>query len=326
MDYTGHRYAPGVEQTSRSPDARWAWLVGRCRAAPRVLRARREARIATRDERRALLALGSALAGAAAPSGSDVERARGDVAALDAALDRLGTALSASLREDRADYAAVAPWVRPLVVGRGLADRLILRDRLRRVRRARDAACVRLGAAALRESAEIPDVACPLASPAQEARSRIAAATREAESLLSPFGGGLLPGPARLVAREALAFGRALVREARTQLVPRVPALFGLAAGWWVASTFTDSRILATLHSLGIGRGPRVAVDGETYRILRYALPILAAALCSYASARMAALVRARYGAVEAADPVATAPGPLATAQPDEPGRGAQRA
>jgi hypothetical protein len=299
----------------------WANLMGRCRAAPRVLRARREARIAARDERRALSRLGDALAGATGRSGTDVGRALEDVAALDSELDRLGTALSASLRDDRADYPAVSAWVRPVVIGRGLAARSVLRHRLRRVQRDREAACFRLGAASLREPAELPASARPLARSALDARSRIVAATQRAESLLSPLGGGLLPGPARLAAREALAFGRFLVREARAQFVPRGPALFGLAAGWWVASTFTDSRFLATIHSMGIGSGPRVAVDGETYQLLRYALPVLAAALCSYASARLAALVRARYGTVEAAVTVAPAPGLPASGEHDVPGR-----
>jgi len=315
-----------MDSSLRARNGQWARLVGRCRAAPRVLRARREARIATRDERRALSCLGDALAGTTVRPGTDVARALAEIAALDSALDRLGTALSASLRDDRADYSAVSAWVRPLVIGRGLAARFILRHRLRRVRRDREAACLRLGAASLREAAEIPVPARPLAGAALDARSRIVAASQTAESLLSPFGGGLLPGPALLAAREALAFARVLVREARAQFVPRVPALFGLAAGWWVASTFTDSRILATIHSLGIGSGPRVAVDGETYRFLRYALPVLAAALCSYASARLAALVRARYGTVEAADPLAPATVCLGTGEQDVPRRDPQRA
>jgi hypothetical protein len=291
-----------------------------------LVRARLEAHLAARDERRALSRLGEALAGATGRSGTEVGRALEEIAALDSERDRLDAAVSGSLRDDRADYPAVSAWVRPLVVGRGLAARCIVRHRLRRVRRDREAACLRLGAASLREPAELPDQARPLAGSALDARARIAAATRTAESLVSPFGGGLAPGPARLAAREALAFGRFVFCEARAQLVPRLPALVGLAAGWWVASTFTDSRFLATLHSLGIGRGPQVAVDAGTYQLLRYALPVLAAALCSYASARLAALVRARYGAVEAADPVALAPGRPATGEHDAPGSDAQQA
>jgi hypothetical protein len=280
-----------------------ARLAARWHAAPRVLRARRAARAAGREEREALLALGDALAAAPGPVPGALAAPWEAVAALDARRDALRGASEASLAEDRADFEAVAAWARPLVVARGLAARAVVRHRLRRVRRDRAEACVRLGVAALGTPRDLPGRAAALADVARDARERGAAAAREAESLLAPLGGGLLPGPVRVAAREARAFCRAVVREARAQLVPRVPALFGLAAGWAFASTFTDSRLAAAIHSLGIVRGPRVAVDGSTYQVLRVALPILAAAACSYASARLAALVRARYAGAEARRP-----------------------
>jgi hypothetical protein len=190
----------------------------------------------------------------------------------------------------------VAAWIGPLVIARGLASRSILRHRLGRMRGDREAACLRLGTASARAPMDLPAGARHASSAVRDARSRIAAASREEELLLAPVGGFLLPGPARLAVGEARAFGTAVLREARTQLVPRVPALFGLAAGWWVTRTFTDSWLAGTLHSLGIGGGPRRVVDHGTLRFLGFALPLLAAASFSYLSARLAALVRVRYG------------------------------
>ncbi|HSE46397.1 MAG TPA: hypothetical protein VLA89_13815, partial [Gemmatimonadales bacterium] len=57
------------------------------------------------------------------------------------------------------------------------------------------------------------------------------------------------------VADEATLLGRALRRQMRDRLFPRLPALVGLAAGWWVANTYTDSHWKSALRSVGIGGG-----------------------------------------------------------------------
>ena len=97
------------------------------------------------------------------------------------------------------------------------------------------------------------------------------------------------------LAREAHRFSRYLFVEARVLLLPRIPALVGLLVGLWIAQTFTDSEFSATLHGWGIGSGPRHAVRGETLRAMNFVLPLLAAALSSYAGSRLAALVKQRY-------------------------------
>jgi len=99
-----------------------------------------------------------------------------------------------------------------------------------------------------------------LADDVRAARARAEAATLDAERLLAPFGRRDRPGAACHVAREVTVFGGSLAREVRGHLLPCVPALAGLAVGWWVASTFTDSHLSAMLDGLGIGSGPRRAV------------------------------------------------------------------
>jgi hypothetical protein len=212
---------------------------------------------ARREERRALLRAGELLP----PSPG--------IAAVDEQVRALSAAIGDSLQRDRADYAAVPGWARWLVVLRGLLDRAVLRAMRHRALRERDEACVAHGATA--PSAEV-----------QRAREQ----RRQAEAAL---------GPLPLPLRETAHFGRFLAREARNQVLPRVPALVGLAVGWWIAQTFTDSEFSATLHSWGIGSGPRLAVRSETLRAMNFVLPILAAALCSYAGSRLAAALKARY-------------------------------
>jgi hypothetical protein len=278
------------------PGDRRTGLVDRCRALPGVVRARSAAHRARGDEQCALAALGESLAREPGSASSELEDARARVTALDAEVAGLHDAVTSSLRDDRTEYVAVAGWLRPLVISRGLASRSILRHRLHRLEKVRVAACIRLGAAAAAAPDELPGAARRFLDPVREARSRMAVATAEVEGLLAPLGGELLPRPLRLLAGELAAFFHALLREVRAQVVPRAPALLGLVAGWWVTRTFTDSSFLATLHSLGIGSGPRVALDRGTYRFLAWGLPLLAAASCSYLSARLASVVRARYG------------------------------
>lgn len=236
-----------------------------------------EAFQARRDERRALLLLGETL-----PPTADVE-------ALDDRHKTLDRMLTVSMARDRADYGAVAQWAQPLVVLRGLLDRAVLRALRQRTAADREAAYVQAAAASLDAAQGV------LAESARQARQ----AAREAEARLEP-----LP----LVAREAHHFSRYVLVEARSMLLPRIPALVGLLVGFWIAQTFTDSQLTATLHGWGIGSGPRHAVRGETLRAMNFALPLFAAAVASYAGSRLAALVKARYA--PASDPAAARPAP----------------
>ncbi|HEY6907825.1 MAG TPA: hypothetical protein VI356_00530 [Myxococcales bacterium] len=223
---------------------------------------------ARRRERRALEKLGDSL-----PAGARI-------AALDEALRAIDAQAASSLRRDRDEYAGVSAWARPLVVARGLLDRAILRERARRCRADRRDARVRLGEESL-----------------QDATGSLADAARAASAARASAVAALSPLPLPL--REAGHMSGHVLRELRGQILIRVPALVGLAVGWWIGQTFTDSELSATLHGWGIGSGPRHAVHADTLRAMRFWLPLLAAALASYAGSRLAALVRSRYSPAE---------------------------
>ena len=238
------------------------------------LQQRWDAWSARRRERRALRALGRTLPPSA------------EVAGLDQRIDALGGALLRSLERDREDYAALPGWARPLVVLRGLFDRAALRALRLRARQDRALARERLGQSSVEAAQGLE---------AERARAACRA-VQDAQARIEP-----LP----VVLREAGHFSTYVWKEARGQLVPRVPALFGLAVGWWIAQTFTDSQLSATLHTWGLGQGPRHAVRSETLQAMKFWLPLLSAAVTSYAGSRLAALVRSRYA------PAADAAGPL---------------
>ena len=288
---------------------------GRWSACTRALRARWELGRARRERKRAVAQLGAALATAGVPLEGEAERARAAVAARDAELALLRAALVDSVAQDRRDYAAASSWLRPVAIARGFATRWLVRDRLWRGGRRRAEACRLLGEAALDAGGSLPTVAEEWASSAREAGERVAAAAALLELHLGGVGGSAaLPAIARVAQREAVAFGKPLVHEVKGRVWPRLPALAGLVVGWWVASTFTDSRLGAALHSLGIGSGPRRAVSSSTLHAMEFWLPVLAAAVCSYLSGRVGALVRARYapGAGEGERPEERDRGPAA--------------
>jgi hypothetical protein len=60
-----------------------------------------------------------------------------------------------------------------------------------------------------------------------------------------------------------------------------------MAVGWWIANTYTDSRMRSILRTVGIGSGGTHVVSGSTYRAMSFWLPLLAAALCAYIGERL---------------------------------------
>jgi hypothetical protein len=214
--------------------------------------------------------------------------------------DAISDAMDRSLEEDRSDYGAVAGWMRPLVVVRGMCTRAVLRHRWSRWRRdlhVRNAALGRAVLAAGSDAVAELAVPGPLAATARAASTELARAIDERARCLEPLRAAPLPRWTDGMARETMGFGRAVWKQLHGQLAPRASALAGLAAGWWVTSTYTDSRWRGALHSLGIGKGGKHVVSGESYRALNFWLPLLAAALCAYLGDRLAGYIRRRYGA-----------------------------
>jgi hypothetical protein len=91
-------------------------------------------------------------------------------------------------------------------------------------------------------------------------------------------------GPAR---REVRGLIGAVWGQLRGHLFPKAPALVGMAVGWWLANTYTDSRLRSALRSVGLASGGTHVVSGSTYRAMTFWLPLLAAALCAYVGERV---------------------------------------
>jgi hypothetical protein len=278
----------------------------RTRAGAAVHAARLEIQMkrAEQREREALARAGALLAA------SEREPASGEPQALVAegrrlrlALEAHSAAIARSLEADRAEYAAVAGWMRPLVVLRGLSARAVLRHRVARCERELRSLHERLGAAALAEpgaaGASVPGT---LAETTRGARAERETALAEWTQRLEAFEGTALPPWLGWVADEGKALGRSFVKQLHGQFLPRASALAGLAAGWWVAHTYTDSRPRSLLRSIGIGHGGTHVVSGDTYRAMSFWLPIAAAAVCAYLGDRIARWVRQRYQAPGAAN------------------------
>lgn len=270
----------------------------RARAGAAVHAARLEFQMkrAEQRERDALARAGELLAASErAPAGEPLAFAA-EARRLRLELEAHAVAVARSLEADRADYAAVAGWVRPLVVLRGLCARAVLRHQVARCERELRPLHERLAAAALAErggaGASVPGT---LAEAIRGARAERETALAERARRLEAFDGRALPRWLDWMADEGKALGRSLAKQLRGQLLPRASALAGLAAGWWVAHTYTDSRPRSLLRSLGIGHGGTRVVSGDTYRALSFWLPIAAAAVCAYLGDRLARWVRNRY-------------------------------
>lgn len=230
-------------------------------------------------------------AGACQPILAEIQRLR-------AGLDAYAAALSGSLDADRRDYLAVAKWMRPVVILRGLCGRAVLRHRAAGARRNLVPLYRQLATAALAQSSGASGdllTQPSLTDAVRGARIELARLVAERTRLLEPFDGKAYPAWVRIVVEEVVAFARTLVTQLHGQMVPRASALAGLAAGWWVTHTYTASRPRAVLRSLGLGSGGTHVVHGDTYRSMRFWLPVLAAAICAYLGDRIARWIQQRY-------------------------------
>jgi hypothetical protein len=273
----------------------------RARAGAAVHAARLEFQMkrAEQREREALARAGQLLAASErVPAPGEPQALVAEARRLRLELEAHSTAVTRSLEADRTDYAAVAGWMRPLVVLRGLSTRAVLRHQAARCERELRPLHERLAAAALAEpGASGAGVPGTLAEAIRSARAERETALAERTRRLQTFDGRALPPWLGWIADEGKALGRSLVKQLQGQLLPRASALAGLVAGWWVARTYTDSRPRSLLRSIGIGHGGTHVVSGDTYRAMSFWLPIAAAAVSAYLGDRIARWVRQRYQA-----------------------------
>jgi hypothetical protein len=262
-------------------------------------------RRAERHERQALARIGELVAVAAergANGDPRIHQATANQArTLRLELDAITRAMGDSLAADQADYVAVSAWIRPLVIARGLCARAVLRHDRRRCRQRLRPLYESLGAAALAARPGEPSmlgligVPAPLTEAARNAAAVHRSAAAERAAHLAPYHGSALPAWCCGLASESKVLVKTLGKQLHEKLLPRVSALAGLATGWWIANTYTDSHWRSAFRSLGIGRGGTHVVSSETFQAMSFWLPVLAAALCAYLGNRLSILIRRRY-------------------------------
>ncbi|HEX2450467.1 MAG TPA: hypothetical protein VHJ69_04980 [Gemmatimonadales bacterium] len=182
-------------------------------------------------------------------------------------LSALAAEQDRSLAADRVDYPQVDVWMRPVVALRGLATRAVLRHQIARGHRQLRARYEALGRSPIEDGGPSADSA-------------------SGDGNWRPAAG-----------EEAARFGRAFWAQLKPAILPKAPAVAGLAVGWWIANTYTDSRWKSLARSVGIGSGGTQVVSAETYRAISFWLPLLAAAVCAYLGDRIAAVWR-RHGSL----------------------------
>jgi hypothetical protein len=213
------------------------------------------------EERAGFRRAGARLATAPEVASDTLSPLREEVRRATAALAALAAERRAVAAAELGDLARVGWWVRPAVVLRAVSSRIVLQHDRRRVQGALDAAHEALGRAA----ASGPGVLRPVSAPGDS--------------------GGI--EWTRLAGHEVRGFTGAVWGQLRSHLFPKAPALVGLAVGWWIADTYTDSHVRSALRTVGIGSGGTQVVSGSTYRAMSFWLPLLAAALCGYVGERL---------------------------------------
>ena len=261
-------------------------MVPRLRAQVHEIRLALRGAWLRRMERGALRRLGREIVGAQANGGDpELQRLVDEVRAVQHRMEEWRAERGASLAQDRADMAHVPAWVRPAVVVRGIASRLVLRHHGAAARRSLGPLHEAIG----RLAADRAEFWYPLEREVTSVRDAIARARAEQCRWVAPYGDTALPQWTRGAGREALGFGQAVGRQLRGQFLPKAPAIAGLVVGWWVANTYTDSHLKSVMRSLGLGSGGTRVVSSSTYETMHFWLPLLAAALCAYLGERIGA-------------------------------------
>jgi hypothetical protein len=193
--------------------------------------------------------------------------------------------LAASLDADRSDLGQVSPWIKPVVIARGICARAVLRHRRADAERALHPRYEALGALA---ASTARGTSAELAG----SRAALERLRAERERRLAAFGETAHPAWGAAAVAESAGLGRAILVQLRSTVLPKGPALAGMVVGWWVASTYTDSQLRSALRSIGIGHGGTHVVSGSTLKAMNFWLPLLAAAGCAYLGERVAAFYR----------------------------------
>jgi hypothetical protein len=241
-----------------------------------------------RQERAALRRLGADIEAEAENGSTELRAILIEIAKARQQLGELAEERATSLATDRTDLRRVAQWIRPFVIARGLCARAVLNHR---------ASAVDRRLTSLHESAGA--LAAERASMARRGelvgvRAGLHRLAAEREQWLAPFGGTAHPVWIHRAGRESAVLAQAFVKQLRSTLLPKAPALAGMAVGWWIANTYTDSHLRSALRSIGIGHGGTHVVSGSTYKAMSFWLPLLAAAVCAYVGERLAEFYRER--------------------------------
>jgi hypothetical protein len=238
-------------------------MITRLKHLPSHLHRELDRRRVLAEERAGFRRAGERLAAVPASGTADsVGPLREEIRRVTSRLSGLATERRAVADAESRDLFRVAWWVRPAVAVRAVSSRMVLRHDERRAQRDLDAAQEALGRAA------------EMGRPSPLRRGS------------APDGEIGLEWTGR-AGREVRGFTGAVWGQLRSHLFPKAPALVGMAVGWWIANTYTDSHVRSVLRSVGIGSGGTHVVSGPTYRAMSFWMPLLAAALCAYAGEKL---------------------------------------
>ena len=237
-------------------------VIARLKQLPADLNREVDRRRALAEERAEFRRAGERLAAVPESPTDPLTPLRLEIGRATAALAAVTAERRAVAEAERRDLTRVEWWIRPAVMARTVSSRMVLQHDRRRAQRDLDAAHEALGRAA--EPGGLGVLGLDSAPSGEVGLEWTGPAGREVRGLIGAVWGQL-----------------------RSHLFPKAPALVGMAVGWWIANTYTDSRFRSALRSMGLASGGTHVVSGSTYRAMTFWLPLLSAALCAYIGERV---------------------------------------
>lgn len=203
--------------------------------------------------------------------------------------------LGDSLNRARRDYARASSLMCWIIVARGVLDDWIVKDRRLYHRREHDRLTYELGllVADGRHEHLRDAIPGPVLEGLAKTRADIESAGRCRADLVAPWNGHPLPRWLGAAVYGVFAFIPHLWKQLRGRIFLSMPALGAMAAGWWITHMYTDSTLERIQHSCNLGG--RAYMDPHTLQRLKFWLPILAAAMCSFLVALITSRVRRKY-------------------------------